>query len=210
MTEIQQELDGADLSNTLVLDDTSFSGTTSLLIEELINSAFPNRSQRFTHGFLILNDGKLGEQPGAKQRLQQNGSRAVGGMEMRTPKDDGWHFFDLVKQQNIDAHFLIVRELLTLIELPEFSQLALSFLSDEKTLRTMFPQVIPADELSDRQKTGHFVPKGKLNGGFHVRNPQLLPNIIGQRHLSSPKEWLASQDEVFALLVSINQMLQEA
>lgn len=84
-----------------MLDDTSFSGATSTVVERLIRQSLPERELKFAHGFLILNEGELGPQPGAKQVLHALGSQAVAGMTMRTPVDDGWHFFDIVKQPTV-------------------------------------------------------------------------------------------------------------
>ncbi len=204
LEEIRALLANQDLSNILVLDDTSFSGSTSLIFEKLLRAAFSEKKMDFTHGFLILNQGKLGSNPGAKERL---GAKAFGGREMVTPKDDGWHFFDLVKQGDIANHLLVLSEILKLIGRPNFPQLANAILADEKTLRLMFPQVITAREILELQSTGHFIGQLKTEGGFQVRNPQLLPNIIGQKHLLPPSEWRGDRDEVFELLLALNQLL---
>lgn len=207
--EIRNQLTNIDTSHILVLDDTSFSGTTSLLVEDLLKQAFPERTIKFTHGFLIVNVGKLGNQDGAFNQISRSGSHVISGFKMETPKDDGWHFFDIVDQDNIEDHFLVVKEILKLLQLPNFEHLITSFLSNENVLRVMFPQLMPADDLLDQQKSGHFLARRNINGGFHVRNPQLLPNIIGQNHLLTPSEWKAHSDEVFRLLIQINTFLQK-
>lgn len=207
--EVRAQLCNLDTSHVLVLDDTSFSGTTSLLTEELLRKAFPDREIRFTHGFLIINTGKLGPNEGAKKQLQQNGSQAIGGMEMVTPRDDGWHFFDLVNQKNIEDHLVVVQAMLELLQSPVLNRLAAAFLSDEQVLHAMFPELLSADELSDLQRTGRFITRKEITGGFHVHNPQLLPTIIGQNHVLKPEEWRASQKDVFSLLVHINQLLRK-
>lgn len=204
--EIRDQLMDTDTSHVLVLDDTSFSGTTSLLVESLLKQAFPERKIEFTHGFLIVNTGKLGNQDGALDQIHKNGSQVISGFKMETPRDDGWHFFDIVNQDNIENHFIAVKEILRLLSHPNFGQLAVSFLSDEDVLRAMFPQLMPADDLLAQQKSGHFLARRSINGGFHVRNPQLLPNIVGQNHLLAPTEWKADSDEVFALLIRLNQL----
>jgi len=206
--EIRDQLIDLDTSRILVLDDTSFSGTTSLLVENLLKQAFPDRKIQFTHGFLIVNTGKLGNQDGAFSQISKSGSRVISGLRMETPKDDGWHFFDIVDQDRIEDHFLVVREILGLLQLPNFEHLITSFLSNEDVLQVMFPQLMPADDLLDQQKSGHFLARRNINGGFHVRNPQLLPNIVGQNHLLTPSEWKANSNQVFALLIQINQFLK--
>lgn len=207
--EIREHLETFDTSHILMLDDTSFSGTTSLLVEDLFQRALPEKKIQFTHGFLIVNTGMLGESEGAFDRLQQNGSEVVSGFEMRTPRDDGWHFFDIVDQASIEEHLLVVKELLRLLTLPQSERLTASFLQNQEVLTTLFPQLVPADELRDQQRSGRFLAKKEIPDGLHVRNPQLLPNIIEQNHLLSPAEWRARSDEVFALLLHINSLLQK-
>ena len=209
LEEIRTILEKKDLSSLLVLDDTSFSGTTSLLIESLIRSAFPKREINFTHAFLILNAGSFGENPGAKSRLNDGSRQTVGGMEMMTPRDDGWHFFDLLKHEDTEQHFKVLTKLLMTISDTEFKELASIFLSDEEMLRTLFPGLISADELNDLEKTGHFLSKREIKGGFHVKNPQLMPNIIEQGHLLKIKDWKATPEEVFPLLMGITQLLKK-
>lgn len=206
--EVRAALKNQNLSRILVLDDTSFSGSTNLIIEDLVKKAFPDRRIDFTHGFLILNTGNLGPNPGAKQRLFANGDRALGGLEMQTPRDDGWHFFDLVKQQDLENHLLAVSEILTLLGQPNFEHLASAFLSDENILKLVFPNIFTTEELEQRRSEGHFIGNSKLNGDFHVRNPQLMPNIIGQGHLLPPEDWQGSQKEAFALLIQLEKLLK--
>ena len=205
--EIRAFLVNQNLDNTLVLDDTSFSGSTSLLVEKLIKKAFPKRNINFTHGFLILNRGTLGKHCGAKERLNKAGSKTVAGMEMATPRDDGWHFFDMLNQSDIENHLLVVEEIIKLMAEAEFKQLAGAFLAKENNLALMFPQLIAKEELLALEKTGHFITNTIINGDFHVRNPQLLPNIIGQNHLIHPEFWQTPATEAFALLIKINHLL---
>jgi hypothetical protein len=207
--ELREALKGHDLSHTLVLDDTSFSGSTSLIVEHLLRQAFPDRSIDFTHGFLILNKGQLGLSVGAKQRLLASGSGAIEGMSMETPRDDGWHIFDMVKQHNLQEHLRAVRELLAIVSKDGLKDLATSFLADEGNLKTLFPELLTTEELELRRKLGRFVTSKHLNGDFHVRNPQLLPSIIGQKHLLPPHEWRLSQDETYEILEELGNMAIE-
>lgn len=207
--EIRAELQDQNLNHILVLDDTSFSGSTNLIIENLVKTAFPDRDISFTHGFLILNTGDLGPNPGALQRLTRTGVTAVGGHEMFTPKDDGWHFFDLVKQDDLENHLLAVSELLELLTQPQFEELATGFLSDENMVALLFPSIFTTQELEQKRSVGHFVGNSKLSGEFHVRNPQLLPNIIGQGHLLPQEEWQGTKQQVFNLLLQLEALLEK-
>lgn len=207
--EMRAVLEKADVSEVLVLDDTSFSGVTSLLLEDLMRKAFPERKMKFTHGFLILNKGLLGPQPGAKHQIEKSGSSVLAGMEMVTPIDDGWHFFDMVQPQAAADHFLALKEFLELMNQSGFENLAALALSDESMLQALFPQLIATDVIRDLQQSGHFIARGPLRGDFHVRNPQLLPNIIGQDHVLEPKHWRGAMTFVLSQLMLLNFMLKE-
>lgn len=207
--EIKDVLENQDLSTILVLDDTSFSGSTSLLFEDLLKRSFPERSMSFTHGFLILNTGSLGPNPGAEQRLTNNNDTVAKGRTMRTPQDDGWHFFDIANQENITDHLLVVTEIINLIGKSNFNQLATSILTDETNLHLLFPHLLSTQDLEEKRLSGHFLGSKKLVGTFHVRNPQLLPNIIGQNHISKPSDWRGSIEEAFIPLVQLNHLLKK-
>ena len=73
----------------------------------------------------------------------------------------------------------------------------------------MFPKIASTDDLEDLRRSGHFISKEKLTGDFHVRNPQLLPNIIGQKHLTRPDEWRGNPEEAFLLLMRLNNLLEK-
>lgn len=208
-TEIRDTLTTQNLNHVLVLDDTSFSGNTNLIFEQLVCAAFPDRKISFTHAFLILNTGTLGSNPGAKHRLEVNGNQVLGGSRISTPRDDGWHFFDLVKQENFTEHLVLVKELLQLMVNHKFANLASSLLANEQTLRILFPNIFTRDELEEKKKTGHFIGLEKLNGDFHVRNPQLLPNIIEQGHLFPIQQWHGAPEEILNLLLQLGQLFEK-
>ena len=66
---------------------------------------------------------------------------------------------------------------------------------------------LSTDELESRRKLGRFITSRQLTGDFHVRNPQLLPNIIGQGHLLQPDEWRAGEDQTFETLEKLGKLL---
>lgn len=206
--EMESILDGQNLENVLVFDDTSFSGSTSLIVEDLIRNAGVSKSS-FTHGFLILNTGDLGPNPGASTRFEESKSKAISGMEMKTPRDDGWHFFDLVKQENLSEHLVVVKQLLSFLGEPNFSSLASSILVNEESLKLLFPKMITTEVLEGLRSSGHFVGDKKLEGKFHVKNPQLFHTIVGQGHLLSPEDWKKQPDEVFELLIKLSKILKK-
>lgn len=186
-----------DTSHVLVLDDTAFSGTTSLLLEKQVRSARPERTINFTHGFLILNEGTLGERPGAKQRIASVGSTAVGGMMMQTPIHDGWHFFDMIDQANFEEHITLA------IEVASDPSRKLS--ASEKSV--LFPNTLPADVLKDIEKRGWFITDKPIEGGLSVCNPQLLPSIVEAGHILHPNEWKISKKEAIQNLISLHTLL---
>lgn len=197
--EIRQALNGADLSNVLLLDDTSFSGNTSIIAEDLLRSAFPELAEtiNFIHGFLILNTGRLGGSPGAKERLESQGTQTLAGMTMQTPLDDGWHLFDLVKHRNLLAHLDTLQKLLE----------GKAVLSDESTRRLLFPELLTSGELERRRQVGRFVGRSILQDGMHTRNPQLLPGIIAQGHLLPPNQWRHSPEATFKHLARLGEII---
>lgn len=196
--ELRETLEYVDTSHMLVLDDTSFSGTTSIIFERLVRQAFPDRGIQFTHGFLILNDGRLGNEMGAKQRLERLGSVAVGGMAMHTPVDDGWHFFDMVEQANFSSHIDVVLEML---HSPD-GRLPVS------KLPVLFPEFVTHDELVAAQKVGRFIAQRVIEGELHVRNPQLLPNVVAEGHLLHPRDWRDGHETTVEHLKSMNKILR--
>lgn len=206
--ELRASLADFDTNHVLVLDDTSFSGTTNLLAEQQVRQAFPDRRIDFTHGLLILNAGTLGPNPGARQRIEAAGSRTVGGMEMHTPEDDGWHFFDIVKQRNLAEHLVAVMGLVKDLQHPDGTQQAEDLISDEVAMRQLFPNLLTKEELQMRQKLGHFVASCELNGDIFVRNPQLLTDIVGQGHLLPPEEWRKSEAETIGHLLQLGNLLE--
>lgn len=204
--ELRQALEEVDTTSVAVLDDTSFSGNTSLVVEKVVRGALPERQIRFTHGFLILNEGSLGPNPGARSAIHGLGSRALGGMSMSTPDDDGWHFFDLVKHDHLSSHIPAVIELARMAMFPDFDARAQEYLSGEMILQAVFPNMLTTDELEARRKIGRFVTTTRIDGEFHVTNPQLLPTIISQGHLLPVDEWRRPVDEIVDILLRIGQL----
>lgn len=195
--ELREALGDTNTDHVLVLDDTSFSGTTSIIFEQLLRRALSERTVQCTHGFLILNEGKLGESPGAKQRLNKLGSWAIGGTSMHTPKDDGWHFFDMVEQTDFDSH---ISATMKLLHTPDQEQTA-------EDLQRLFPSTLTHNELVRAQKTGHFVTSTQINGELHVRNPQLMPDIIKQGHLLHPRDWRAGEAATIEHIKTMHELL---
>lgn len=185
---VREVLTERDASHFLLLDDTSFSGTTNVLAEQIIRKALPERDISITHGFLIANEGDLGPNvPGAIGRL----GCVLAGHKMRTPHDDGWHVFDIVQQPNLEEHLRDVER-------------ALHDAADEQKL---FASSISSDELRVLHKRDEFIPAGQIDGKWHIKNPQLLPRIIAAGHVLPIKSW-SNKNEVFDTLLRMGELLK--
>lgn len=187
--QIAQELQRVDTSRVLLLDDTSFSGTTNHLAERSLRTAFAGHSVDVEHGFLIANGGDLGPNvPGAIPRL----GRVAAGHIMRTPHDDGWHIFDIVQQPDLEQHLAVVQHAL---HHPECES-------------KIFSGTLTSDELRTRAQDGAFIANGKIKGSEHTRNPQLLSKIVAAGHLEPVKKWRGDEDEVFKTLLAMGKILE--
>jgi hypothetical protein len=206
--EIRDALGDVDTSHLLVLDDTAFSGSTSVLAEGQLRRAFPDRDISFTHGFLILNTGDLGPKPGPVRRLAALGSRAIGGREFATPGDDGWHIFDIVRQPGeINAHLTAVMGLVRAMRSPDGGEKVKTLLGDAVVAHDIFPNAVRSETLLGALAAGHFLPDTHLNGDLHTRNPQLLPAIIAQGHILPPEHWRDGEHATLTHLVKLANMM---
>lgn len=186
---LRGQLQKKDASRVLVLDDTSFSGATSLLAEEVLESA-GIAQHGITHGFMIANAGELA--PGVPGALQKLGS-AVVGHAMKTPRDDGWHIFDIVQQEDLATH---LGDLQHALHHPECEA-------------RLFSRAISGDELRKKQRAGTFIANnGSDMQGLHSKNPQLLPRIVQAGHMNPPNKWHGGEDAVFSLLLEIGQIIR--
>ncbi len=187
--QIAEELADTDTSRLLLLDDTSFSGTTNVLAERSLRAAFPHRSLDVEHGFLIANEGDLGPGvPGAIPRL----GRVAAGHVMCTPRDDGWHIFDIVQQPDLEQHLMGVQHAL---HHPECES-------------KIFAGRLTSDELRTRAQNGGFVANGEIKGSEHAHNPQLLSRIVAAGHVDPIEKWRGDEDEVFNTLLAMGEILQ--
>lgn len=187
--EIAEELADTDISRLLLLDDTSFSGTTNLLAEQSLRVAFPDTPIDIEHAFLIANEGDLG--PGVGGAISRLG-RVAAGHIMRTPRDDGWHIFDIVQQPELEQHLADVQHAL---HHPECES-------------NIFAGTLTSDELKKRAQRGAFVANGEIRGTNHAHNPQLLSRIVTAGHVEPIEKWRGNEDEVFNTLLAMGEILQ--
>lgn len=196
-----------DFSKPLFLDDVSFSGFTSIAAMQLLN-LHPEMS---THGFLILNEGKLGPNPGALHALENIGAKSVGGIHMRTPEDDGWHIEDLWNQLHIQLNVelsLLLQRLC--VESGMKSELVENVISREHLRTVLFPNTIDEEELLKMQKEGRFIPhkNGNIEHGIHARNPQLLSSPFFAEHINIQHLW-KDPERIIHILSQIQELVGE-
>jgi hypothetical protein len=127
---------------------------------------------------------------------------------MLTPRDDGWHFFDIVKQGQLSDHLVAAVGLARVLAEPGGHEHGVLAMADEHTRQLLFPEMFTRDELLARRRLGHFVSSKALNGDMHVHNPQPLPNIIAQGHLLPPDQWRHGETDTLDQLVQLNDLLQ--
>lgn len=187
VARMRTPLSGHDTSRLLILDDTSFSGTTNILAERVVKEALPDREVDITHGFLIANEGSLAPGvPGAMDRL----GAVLAGHVMRTPRDDGWHLFDIVQQPNLEGHLQAVERAL----------------HDPGCEKELFGSAVSSRELRALESRGEFISAGEICGEWHSKNPQLLPRIIAVGHVEPIEHW-ANTNEVFDTLLRMGELL---
>lgn len=180
-----------DTERTLVVDDTTFTGWTSLKTMELWGLE-PNTT---THAFLIANTGLLDEQNGvlgAVKNLESNGSSVVFGHELSTPNDDGWHLKDLHQHPNISQAFDMGVTILKLIENEGHeSQIVKSTLQSEAVINTIFPSRYSTQQLAKMANEGRFIPSGKIDlkdeNLVHTKNPLLWASRYFRQHIDFDK-----------------------
>lgn len=194
-----------DFSKPLFLDDVSFSGFTSIAAMQLLDL----RPETSTHGFLILNTGELGPNPGALKALGDIGTDCVGGMLMHTPEDDGWHIEDLWNQLhihlNVELSLLLQR---LCIESGMKSELVENVISREHIRTALFPNTIDRQALLQMQQEGRFIPhkNGNIEHGIHARNPQLLSSPFFAEHINTQHLW-KDPERIIHILSQIQELV---
>jgi hypothetical protein len=189
--EIYQQKQQLDMDRTLIVDDTTFTGWTSLKTMEMWNLN-PNST---THAFLIANTGKLdiiNNVNGAVANLENHGSTVIFGHELVTPNEDGWHLKDLHQHKNIGDAFDMGLTILKLIENegPE-SEIVKSTLQGEAVLNTIFPDRFTPRMIKELIENEKFIPSGKVDledGNLvHTKNPLLWSSRYFREHIDLPK-----------------------
>lgn len=185
--EIENAKFGLNLEKTLVVDDTTFTGWTSLKTMEL----WGLNPKTTTHAFLIANTGMLSPEKGIKgavQELESRGSKVLWGHELRTPYEDGWHLKDLHQHNNLIKAFELGVGTLQLIdkEGPD-SEIVKSTLRKKDIMDTLFPERLSTKQINQMVAEGRFILSGKVDlktdGLIHTKNPLLWASRYFREHI---------------------------
>lgn len=144
-----------NIGNTLIIDDTSFSGVSS----EITMQLWGLNPEQTTHGFLLANTGHFlspeGNIPGAVVKLEAKGSRVIFGNEIHTPDEDGWHLKDLADHPNIERGLV-------------------AGLNRRDREKILVNQSFSADDIMELANNGRMLLRQALSGeGKYAKNPLL-------------------------------------
>lgn len=208
--EINRAKNHLDITRPLIVDDTSFTGRTSIKTMDLWHI----NPENTTHAFLITNTGNLGspEKPGAIQALGKLGSKVVFGHELKTPNEDGWHLKDLHAHPFLNSAFELAMAVQTKVRDGgmESSDLA-SLFANEQFRDILFPKSFSSKEISCLVNDGHFsLADEKLlaNGAVHARNPFLWASPYFQEHIDIAKV-LSSKDQILGILDELHSLTSD-
>lgn len=179
-----------DFRKTLIVDDVSFSGSSS----ELAINLFGLNPRTTSNGFLITNIGELGPNHGAKTKLESLGSQVFTGQILNTSEnEDGWHIKDFVQHPTLERSLGLIVTIHEIIKNDGKDSELLKRLFQTEALRgILFPFALPFGNINLLQKEGRFIlPKGKvlesLSEGMHTTNPTLLTSPYFLGHIDSDK-----------------------
>lgn len=202
----------ADLSRPLILDDTSFSGNTSLITMKLLGI----NPETATHGFLTLNEGNFDKEeekiPGAKDRLESLGSSTFSGMTFKTPIDDGWHITDTWNHPKLKESLVVSRLIQEIMQTHGIDSLeAQSIWKSEVFKNSQFLNRIEPQMAQNLINEGRLIsndPQRLLNGEVHTTNPLLWISPYFIKHINLNK-FLQDNNSLNSNLEIINQLVGE-
>lgn len=210
--EIEATRLGLNWEKTLIVDDTTFTGWTSLKTTEL----WKLNPETTTHAFLIANTGMLSPEKGIKgavQELESRGSKAIWGHELRTPEEDGWHLKDLHQHQNLLGAFGMGLDILQLIdkEGPD-SEIVRSTLNRREVMDTIFPERLSTTQIKQMVAEGKFIPSGRVDlsagGLIHTKNPLLWASRYFREHIDL-QEVVNHRKEIGNILTELNTLTED-
>lgn len=201
-----QEIQGMDLSDVLIFDDTSISGGTGLkTIDELAIEGDT------THAYLIANTGDWPVDGGAPKRLEDLGHEVNYGSEVKFGPiggEDGWHLQDLHEIGNLKDVFPKAMELqrLYLDEQKNYGKIK-DFLTSPENVNLLFPRSFDATTIEFMVRQGSFRLTESLPeaGTVHVANPTLWASKYLMDHMDREKV-LANEDKIVRKLEELNTL----
>ncbi len=210
--EISKQKETLDMQRTLIVDDTTFTGWTSLKTMEL----WGLDPKTTTHAFLIANTGMLDQKNGimgAVRNLKSNGSKVVFGHELSTPSEDGWHLKDLHQHRNIMKAFDMGLTILKLIENEGYeSKVVKSVLQDEAVLNTIFPERYSTTQIKEMISDGKFISSGKVDledeDLVHTKNPLLWASRYFKEHIDLQKV-INNRTEILQILGELHTLTED-
>jgi len=186
--EIDEIKKSSNLDKPLILDDVSFSGSSSELTMKLLNL----NPKETSNAFLITNIGDLGANLGAKSRLDSLESKIFTGITINTSNgEDGWHVKDFVLHPTLERSLGLVVTIHEIIQKDGLDSLALNRLFKTDAIKEiLFPFALPFEKIKELNDKGKFVvPKetniSNLKEGMHTTNPTLLTSPYFLKHISS-------------------------
>lgn len=212
LNEVLEARKHLDLERTLVVDDTTFTGWTSLKTMEV----WGLKPENTTHAFLIANTGFLVPEKGIKgavQTLESQGCNVLWGHELTTPNDDGWHLKDLHQHNNLTEAFNLGLTVLEMIDLegPD-SKLVKETLLRPDVANTLFPERLNKDQIIRMLAEGKFIPSGKVDlndeGLIHTKNPLLWASRYFREHIDLQKT-IEHKHEVLGILKNLRTITED-
>jgi hypothetical protein len=201
----------SDLSRPLIIDDVSFSGSSS----ELTMNLFGLNPKETSNAFLITNIGELGLNQGAKTKLEGLGSKVFTGQILNTSEnEDGWHIKDFVQHPTLERSLGLIVTIHEIIQKDgKDSELLKRLFLTEALRGILFPFALSFEKIESLQKEGRFrLPGGKLMEslaeGMHTTNPTLLTSPYFLGHISS-ESFRDNLDRVSEIIHEIQFMTKD-
>lgn len=210
--EIDETKKGLNFDRTLVIDDTTFTGWTSLKTMEL----WKLRPESTTHAFLIANTGMLSPEKGIKGavgELEGRGCQVIFGHELATPRDDGWHLKDLHQHPRIAEAFNLGVDILKLIDgQGADSEIVRFTLNQKEVMDVLFPERLTTDEIANLLNEGKFISSGKVDfatpGLIHTKNPLLWASRYFREHIDLQKVD-ENRGEILGILTELHGLTED-
>ncbi len=185
--EIDEKRNEVDLTRTLIVDDTSFSGWTSRKTMDLWGID-PSTT---THAFLMANTGMLGDNKGAVDSLKDLGGKVIFDLDIKSPEDDSWHIKDLYQSKHLKKAVDLSLEFKHILD--EYgldSEIAKQFLNNEEVTFILFPEKLTSEQIQALTDEKRFIFSNNAvlhEGEIHSRNPFLWASPYFQAHVDMDK-----------------------